>query len=228
MHDYIDCTGHGCSRLFHLYESQGQSTAPVEPPTDPLPYPHTPSIPTTTTATVTECTNNTASTVVSQSSCNTTNIILPTTTILQEITITHITTPVWLTTWTTCQQNTTELVATTMTTGPEPPINEFCTPTISTKFIATTVLSPPQSCTSELSQFTPTPKFKSLAASLALKPCTYSNPGVPAQGTDATSALGALLGISTVLLTLVTAGLVWTCWTTRKKGGITINSKKNR
>ena len=167
--------------------------------------------------------------MINQSSCNTTNVILPTKTIIQETqtTVTLITTP---TTWTTCQWNTTELMDTTKTRGPEPPENKFCIPITSTKFIATTVLSPPQSCAPEPSPFTTTPKFKAPTASLALEPWTCSKPNVADQrigSSNATSALGGLLGISLVLLALVTAGWVWTCWTIRKKRGMTINSKLN-
>jgi hypothetical protein len=36
------------------------------------------------------------------------------------------------------------------------------------------------------------------------------------------------LVISLVLLAIVTAGWVWTCWTARKRGEVNINSKTNK
>ena len=41
-------------------------------------------------------------------------------------------------------------------------------------------------------------------------------------------ALGALLGIFMVLLVLVTAGWVWTCWTMKKRGGMKLTSRESK
>ena len=249
MHDHIDCTGDGCSREFNLCRNRctnDRQERSTEPPTVPFSKATTDSImtipvnacptntsctPITITITTTVSPSNTASTI-GQSSFNITSVIRSTITKIQEIpfTIVHTTTP---TTWTTCPQNTIELMTTT-TIRPELSESMPCTPIISTKFIATTVLSPLQSCTPEVSQFTTMPKLnitKFSTISLVLESCSCNKPGVPAQGTGLSvtiSALGCLLGLSLVFLALVTAGWVWTCWTVRKRGGMTINSKQNK
>ena len=45
---------------------------------------------------------------------------------------------------------------------------------------------------------------------------------------SAVSALGALLGMFTVLLAIVTAGWIWTCWIVKKRGRMVVNSKQNK
>ena len=180
-----------------------------------------------TPITITSCTttakvspDSTASTI-EHSYFNVTSVIISTITTTQEMThiLTHTTTL-----WTTqCPQTTTELMTTTTTNESEVSENMPCTPITSTKFIATTVLSPIQSCAP---QFT-----KSPSTSYGLESSSGNKLGVPTQGnasSSTTSALGALLGLSLVLLALVSIGWVWTCWTARKRGEVNINSKTNK
>ena len=227
--NYTDCTDEDCSRIFNLCGNictnihQEELT---ELPTAPNPQITTDSVndmkpinacPTNTSCTPTTITSCTTTAIVSpdstastigQNCFNVTSTVLSTIIKTQEMTliITHTTTP---TPWTTCPQ-------TTIT---------------STKFIATTVLSPLQSCAP---QFTTTPKLnitKSPTTSLGLESCSGNKSGLPTQGNGSSStisALGALLGLSLVLLALVTAGWVWTCWTARKRGEVNINSKTNK
>ena len=88
------------------------------------------------------------------------------------------------------------------------------------KLATKTVLSP--SCTHTVQQcVTLSDKVNSTDVSLTL--------GTDSRlGNDAISALSALLGMSIVVLTIVTAGWIWTCWRLRKRGGMEINSKINR
>ena len=98
--------------------------------------------------------------------------------------------------------------------------------------IYTTVLPPLQSCAP---QFTTTPKLnitKSPTTSLGLESCSGNKPGVSTQGNGSSntiSALDALLGLSLLLLALVSIGWVWTCWTASGKedSEVNINSKTN-
>ena len=245
MHDHTDCTDSHCSRLFNLCENscingQEPPTDPEEAPANsqpftsqattelgsvaPTPVNACPDIictPTTTVHTVTVPTNIICSTT-RQSSCIPTSNILPTTTKIQEIP-TNVTHTITIT----CPQSTAGLVTTTVTQGTVQ--SKSCNTFNSTEIILTTVdnvSTVQQSCTPKLPQYTTQPvKSNSSIASLDLEACSCSESSVPAKGTDpspnATSALGALLGISMVLLALVTAGWVWTCWAFKKRGGIT-------
>ena len=245
----------GCSRTFNLCGSiyklcttvrQDQST---ELPTVPTPQARTDSVmmkpnnvsPTniscTPIITITSCTttatvspDSTVSTI-EQNYFKVTSVILATitetVTVRVPLIITHT---ISIIVPTQCPQTTTELMATTITNERE---SIPCTPITSTKFIATTVLPPLQSCAP---QFTTTPKLnitKSPTTSLGLESCLGNKPGVclQAQGngsSNTTSALGALLGLSLVLLALVSIGWVWACWTARKRGEVNINSKTNK
>ena len=245
--NYTDCMNEpqGCSRTFNLCGGicnnirQDQS---AEPPTVPNPQAKTDSAMIDACPTNTSCTpitiittttvspNSTAS-IIGQNCSNVTSVILYTITMTQEMTliITHTTTP---TPWTTqCPQTTTELMTTTTTKKSEESESMPCTSITSTKFIATTVLSLIQSCAP---QFTTSPKLnitKSPTTSLGSKFCSGNKLDVPTQrncSSSTTSALGALLGLSLVLLALVSIGWVWTCWTARKRGEVNINSKTNK
>ena len=235
-----------CSRTFNLCGSicttvrQDQS---IELPTAPNPQAKTDSVmmkpinacPTNTSCTpitITSCTTVSANSTVStieQSCFKVTSVTISTVaTVTQEktLTITHIITPI---PWTTqCPQITTELMTTTTTNEKE---NMPCTPITSTKFIATTVLPPLQSCAP---QFTTTPMLnitKSSTTSFGLESYSGNKSGnmlTQRNGLSNTiSALGALLGFSLVLLALVTTGWVWTCWTARKRE-VNINSRTNK
>ena len=251
-HCDADCTGEMCSRLFNLCENicfnEGQEapTAPACPSINPMrskspvatelasltPTPvtnitHTPAI---FTVTITVSTNvNTF--VISQSSCITTSTVLPTytTTRIKEMpTTTTLTTTT--TTWTPCPQSTIKLTVTQ-----ESSLNKSCETFTSIKSTTTTVLSLVYlSCTPSPPQLaTPPDKTNAFTTSPALGTGSCIQPGacIPghrASSSNATSALGALLGISLVLLALVTAGWAWTCWTVRKRRGMIINSKLNK
>ena len=240
-HCDADCTGEMCSRLFNLCENicfnEGQEapTAPAHPSINPMPsnspaatelasltptpvtnITHTPAI---FTVTITVSTNvNTF--VISQSSCITTSTVLPTytTTRIKEMpTTTTLTTTTTI--WTPCPQNTIKLDVTQ-----EPSPNKSCETFTSIKSTTTTVLSPVYlSCTPSPPQLaTPPDKTNASTTSPALGagPCIQQTEGVPAQGassTNATSALGALLGLGLVLLVLVITGWMWTCWTGNRK-----------
>ena len=98
-----------------------------------------------------------------------------------------------------CSESTAGLLTTTVTEGPFQSISLVITPTQS-------------SCAPNLPQFA-----SQQTDSITL--AWYSEPDAPAQGpsSNATSALGALLGICMAVLALVTVEWVWTCWTNRKK-----------
>ena len=249
MYNLTGCTGDDCSRIYHLCRNtcpNDHREQPTELPIAPNSQVTTDSIttmpinacptdtscsPSTITTTTTVSPNSTASTI-GQSCFNVTSVILSTITKTQEMTliITHTTMP--KPGWTTqCPQTTTELMTTTTTKESEESESMPCKPITFTKFTATTILPPLQSCAP---QFTATPKLnitKSSTTSLGLESCSGNKPGVPTQGNGSSttiSALGALLGLSLVLLALVTAGWVWTCWTARKIGKVNINSKINK
>ena len=61
-----------------------------------------------------------------------------------------------------------------------------------------------------------------------VQPPSVSVQDVKVCSSTESSALGALLGISTVLLALVTAGWIWTCWIVKKRGRMVVNSKLNK
>jgi hypothetical protein len=236
MYNHTGCreSDDGCSRVFNLCrntcsndnqeEPTEQSTAPnSQAITDSKPVNARPTniscTPVMITTTTTVSPSNTASTIrQSCSNVTVTSVILSTITKTQEMNAT-------------CPQITTVLMTTTTIAERKVPENTPCTTITSTKFIATTVLSPLQSCAP---QFTNTPKLditKSPTTSVDFESCSCNKPGVPIQGNGSSttiSARSALLGLSLVLLALVTAGWVWTCWTARKRGEININSKTNK
>jgi hypothetical protein len=65
--------------------------------------------------------------------------------------------------------------------------------------------------------------------------CTYSSPFSLKEDETATSqtnivlaATGAMVGVLMLLLIVVTAGWVWTCWTVRKKRNLEVRPQNIR
>ena len=96
--------------------------------------------------------------------------------------------------------------------------------------IATTVPSSIYlSWTSTPSQLATSSGKINTSATMDAGPC--GKPGEPTQETGLSitaSTLGGLLGLSLVLLALVTTGWIWMCWTVSNRGGMMINSKQNK
>ena len=168
-------------------------------------------------------------TVSTSSPCTTTNIIHPDVTVTPTSTITSTIT---LTTATfksgvsnRCLQQTTQPNTGTSKVNQGPSTKNSYKPLASLQLVTRTVLSPP--CSSKVHQcVTSSDKEDSVTASLSLGTApACSNSGL---GNSAILALSGLLGTSIVVLILVTAGWIWTCWRLRKRGGMETNSKINR